>query len=225
MIDVIHDGIYGKLFLPTNCLPARPVIVLGGSGGGLSWSADVAAKLSQAGYAALALAYFRHPGLPANLANIPLEYFENAIRWFTTQPNTDCSQLAVIGASRGAELALLLAATFPEIKAVVGYCPSSVVWGPIGGWRAWKKSAWTYAGKPVPTMRMGSGFAAIQARARNISQWIMRRPIATTPCFEAALHSAAAVQSATIHVERITGPILLISGTDDQLWPSSQMAE
>jgi dienelactone hydrolase len=33
------------------------------------------------------------------------------------------------------------------------------------------------------------------------------------------------VERATIPVERTRGPILLVSGTDDQMWPSSDLAD
>ena len=35
----------------------------------------------------------------------------------------------------------------------------------------------------------------------------------------------AAVRAALIPVERINGPVLLISGTDDRVWPSSTMSD
>jgi dienelactone hydrolase len=41
----------------------------------------------------------------------------------------------------------------------------------------------------------------------------------------AAIEDAQAVRRATIPVERIKGPVLMISGQDDQMWPSSKLAE
>jgi hypothetical protein len=55
------------------------VIVLGGGGGMIDEYKG--AMLASHGYAALNLAHFAQPGLPRGLVNIPLEYFENAIRW------------------------------------------------------------------------------------------------------------------------------------------------
>jgi len=43
--------------------------------------------------------------------------------------------------------------------------------------------------------------------------------------FLASLEDTVAVTRAAIPVERINGGVLLISGRDDQLWPSSQMAD
>jgi dienelactone hydrolase len=43
--------------------------------------------------------------------------------------------------------------------------------------------------------------------------------------YDAALENADAVAAATIPVERIRGPVLLLSAADDRMWPSSRLAE
>ncbi len=74
----------------------------------------------------LALAYFGLENLPPELYEIPLEYLETAIRWMSNQPTVNADRLAVVGGSRGGELALLLGATFPKLRAVVACVPSGV---------------------------------------------------------------------------------------------------
>jgi acetyl esterase/lipase len=122
---VRDDGLVGTFFAPADRTARPGVLVVGGSDGGLS--EGMAALLASHGFAALALAYFRAEHLPPDLTEIPLEYFETAIRWLGRQPSVAAGGLGVVGRSRGGELALLLAATFPEITAVVGYVPSGVV--------------------------------------------------------------------------------------------------
>ena len=100
------DGVVGILFLPPGEGPHPAVLVLHGGGGGMD--EYTGAMLASHGYAALNLAYFSEPGLPRGLVNIPLEYFENAIRWMRAQPWLGDGFLAVWGPSRGGELALLL---------------------------------------------------------------------------------------------------------------------
>lgn len=94
----------------------------------------------------LDLAYFSEPGLPPTLSRIPLEYFERALRWLAAQPGVDSRRVVTFGVSRGGELSLLLASTFPQlVHGAVGYVPSAYAvrspsdFGP----------AWTYRGKPV----------------------------------------------------------------------------
>lgn len=213
-VPVRENGLVGTLFLPRGTSPAPGVMVMGGSGGGLVENS--AALLASHGYAALALAYFAWEGLPAGLVDIPLEYFETAIHWMHGHERVRDEGLAAIGTSRGGELVLLLGATFPQITAVVGYVPSAVVFGGIsreqtGG------AAWTYRGMPLSFVPGRD--APASAETAN------REPIALTPGFLRALEDTAAVERAAIPVEKINGPILLISGQDDQMWPSSLFAD
>jgi dienelactone hydrolase len=180
------------------------------------------AILASRGYAALALGYFRVEGLPRGLVNIPLEYFENAIRWMRAQSWLRDGLLAVWGPSRGGELALLLGATFPEINAVSAWVPSGVVFwalglGEPGDTRP--RAAWTYRGRPLPYLQENNAAAA---RLPIIERG---RPFAYAPFYLSHLLDARAVERATIPVERTRGPILLVSGTDDQMWPSSELAD
>jgi len=182
-------GVVGWLYRPSGSRRRPAVVVVGGSDGGLSpFIEHEAALFATHGYAALALAYFGYAELPPTLSEIPLEYFGNAIRWLQDQPGIDADRLAVVGYSRGGELALLLGATFPEIKAVVSYVGSGIVVSSLDG----ASSAWSLRGEPVP-------------------YWTYA--------------DAASLDAATITVERINGPVLLISGQRDLLWSSFALSE
>ena len=85
------------------------MIVFGGSEGGLN--EYVAATLGSNGFSTLALGYFNFEGLPNQLCEIPLEYFEKAIDWFLEQKSVSSEGAGVIGGSKGGELSLLLGAT------------------------------------------------------------------------------------------------------------------
>jgi dienelactone hydrolase len=188
------------------------VLVVGGSGGGLQET--TAALLASRGFAALALAYFAYEDLPEQLANIPLEYFAAALDWMARHEAIRGDRLGVLGRSRGGELALLLGATFAQFGAVVGCVPSAVLWGALG----MSGAAWTLGGEELPYVHdrlSGEQSAAIFAR----------EPSAATPWYLANLEDPAACEAAAIPVERTRGPILLLSGEDDQMWPSTLMCE
>lgn len=142
-----RDGVVGILFTPPARRTRRPAaVVFGGSEGG-NGGIDAAAMLAAHGYPTLALAYFGAPGLPSQLVNIPLEYFARAVRVLRRAPGVDPARIAVMGGSRGGELALLLAATFPTlIHGAIGLVPSASVYpAPAAELRAW-----TLHGRALP---------------------------------------------------------------------------
>lgn len=67
--------------------------------------------------------------------------------WLGEQEGVAGDRTGIVGASRGGELALLAASLFPEVKAVVGYTPSGIIWEGIGDDGA---PAWTYRGEAFP---------------------------------------------------------------------------
>jgi len=215
--DVREPSIQANLFLPDGRGPFPTVLVLGGSGGGFPDRS--AALFASHGFAAVSLAYFGVDGLPPELRRIPLEYFESALQWIGEHPLLQADRLAVSGTSRGGELALLLASRYPQIHSVVAYVPSSYVWGAISSVEDAGSvddfAAWTAGGRTVPY----AGRVRNDAVAPDEHGVIRLAP--------AYLEYAAAERAgpAVIPVERIGGPVLLISGTDDALWPSAQFGE
>lgn len=213
---VDEAGLKGEFFVPAGDGPFPTVLCVSGSGGGIRGAVETAALLASHGYAALALAYFNYEGRPPYLIEIPLEYFETALSWLAEQPAVDAERLGVLGRSRGGELALLLGATFPALRAVVAVVPSGVVHGGIGEDSA-GRSAWTRHGAPVPFLRD-------QVTPAQDADIFGSEPITLTPRFELNLADRAAVTDALIAVERINGPVLLLSGEADRLWPSTRLA-
>jgi dienelactone hydrolase len=210
--EVRDEGLVASFFHPKEGVHPG-VIVLGGSGGGLA--EDLPALLASHGYAVLSLAYFLMPGLPQELMEIPLEYFARAIAWLKRNPAVRGDLLAVSGASRGGELALLLGATFADLKAVVAYVPSGVVWPGIASSGEPPGSAWSWRGRPVECMVTAAPDSAVWSKA----------PVAITPWFLESMKNRQHLEAAAIAVENINGPVLMFSGTDDQMWPSLNLAD
>ncbi|SFU90230.1 hypothetical protein SAMN05421543_112117 [Alicyclobacillus macrosporangiidus] len=221
MLNITKLDMVGKLFIRNGNAPALGLIVLGGGEGGLASPMTYAALLASHGYPALALAYFRFEHLLPNLREIPLEYFEKAIHWLRHHPACN-GQVVVYGRSKGAELTLLLGSKYPEVAAVIASSPSSVVCigdveqRPTGGYR--KYSSWSVDGRPLPFVPWSDELCAEAERSlrngRGIDQ-VHRR----------ALLEADGIERYEIPVERIHGPILLISSGDDHWWPSTLHCE
>jgi dienelactone hydrolase len=144
-LTVAKQGLAGAYFAPRSGSPGPAVLQLGGSGG--SYGYLPAALLASRGYPTLSLAYFKEPGLPKTLKNIPLEYFAKALRWLAAQPGVDPNRVLVYGASRGGEAALLIGATYPDlVHGVIACTPSADVNGAYPG----PGYAWTFGGQPIP---------------------------------------------------------------------------
>ena len=210
-IAVRERGLVATRFLPPSKTPLPIVVVLGGSSGGLSEGR--AHLLASHGIPALALAYFGCEGLPSTLKKIPLEYFEEALDWLKRHPAIDPERIGLWGTSRGGELALILGALFPDrVKAIAAHVPSSAFYGSLDN----EAAAWTYRGEPLgpnapfPPVIFDPSQGASPARA-----------ICLTPFFLEGMEQEAAFDAARIPVEKIKRPLLLISGQEDQMWPSA----
>jgi dienelactone hydrolase len=161
----------GALLVPDQPGSFPAVVVLHGSEGNLYHSQVIAESLAKKGFMALALCYFGCPQTPEKLQNINLEQVIQAVDYLRNRPDVRPEAIALLGISRGAELALIVGALDPDVHAVISVMGSPWVVGgyPSGG------TAWLYQGRPL------------------------------------SFHN--------IPVEQINGPVLLIHGERDSVWP------
>jgi pimeloyl-ACP methyl ester carboxylesterase len=220
-IPLKDAGLHGILCFPDDGKQHPGVLVMGGSEGGIGLP-DVTVLLASHGFTAVSLSYFGGSGQPATLQNIPLEYFKRAVDWMLTLPEVSSRRIAVFGVSRGTEAALQLAAMSSAIDAVVARSPSFVRWEGISAHGFPGGPAWTLSGKPLPYIpnRVPFWFWTRYFGDRAISE-----PLRQTPLFLYDLSIFGATDSTEIPVENIHGPILLLSGKDDQIWPGDMMAD
>lgn len=206
----------GKLASP---LPA--IILLHGSEGGSSALArETAVRFAQLGYAVFALNYFAWPGsgvsgVPMTLVDIPVEVLATVRIWLMAQPGVDAQTLAVWGASKGAELALVGAAHYPWIHRVVACVPSSVVWSGFGRPPATGEvySSWSIDGEGLPYVPYDNFQDALDRKFS--SAYVHQRSLE-----KASLQQRAA---ARIPVERSDARFLLLAATKDVVWPLATM--
>lgn len=190
------------------------VLVIGGSEGGLSREAKrEAIALQAAGFNALQIAYHCAPGLPNGVTRVPLETFDRALDWLKRRPEVDPKALGVIGYSKGAEAALLVASRRSDVRAVAAGMPSSAVWDAAGIMALMFKgarSSWTEHGGDVPSLPYGS-----MSSDRGDTYGLHAN----------GLKAIAQHPAAIIPVGRINGSMLLVCGDQDKIWPACEMAE
>jgi dienelactone hydrolase len=130
----------------------------------------------------------------------------------------------MLGFSRGAEAALLTASLCPDLTAVVALVPGTLTGGGISGtdFSAMAKPAWTWNGAPLPLLPPPWDPVSMKEAQEAFATG---KPLVATPGIGRVLDAAGdRVNDVAIRVEQIRGPILLMSGADDQLWPSARFA-
>lgn len=190
------------------------LLVLAGSSGRV----DVgrARLFADHGALALALRYFGGPGQSPGICEVPLETLTRAVDWLIAE---GAQRIGVVGLSKGAEAALLLACHDPRVNAVVAISPSSVVWANVGpgldGQVYPYRSSWTWQGAPLPFVPYLDSWQGPSGDGPVAFRALYAESLAANP---------EAADRAAIPVERTRANILLVAGGDDQMWPSLDFA-
>jgi predicted esterase len=194
----------------------QPLIVgLGGSEGGNAWASNYWKKTREEfiekGYAFLAIGYFKTPQSPKLLDKIAIEDVYNAITLATKNSKVNKQLIALIGGSRGADLALLLGSHYRDISCVIAMSSCHVVFP--GHTDHFTTSCFTWQGKELP-------FVPVNEEA---VPFLMKRDLHSA--FSAMLKDTVAEKRAAIPVEKINGAVLILSGKQDELIPATSMAD
>lgn len=192
----------------------QPLIIgLGGSEGGNAWTKDYWKKTRdqfiEKGYAFLAIGYFGCRNTPEILNKIAIDDIYKAIAEAAKNKNINKNKIAVIGGSRGADLALLLGTYYQEITCVIGMSSSHAVFP--GHTQEFNSSCWTFKEKELPYIPVND----------EAITFLIKRDLKGT--FEAMLKDTFSEQKALINVEKINGSVLLLSGTKDEIIPAVEM--
>ena len=216
------DGFHGELFRPVeDKYPGKALICFSGSDGGCEMSKLLASVFQSHGLTTLAIAYVGEEGLPDKFVNVPIDTIEVAAKHLH---NLGYEKVGLWGISKGAELALLAGSLLPEIvNAVISVAPMSTV---CQGFAKEKgivfkpQSSWSFHGKTLPYTpfeqeKFPMGHILWKSlQIKDITMCDLYEPVIQHPNPEAV-----------IQVEKITGPILLISSKMDNMWPSELAAK
>lgn len=206
-IDFEDHGFVAHYYAQSPESLKQPIIVLGGSEGGIP--TRLAQVIADNGFPTLAVAYFKEESLPEELEKIPLEYFEKAKNWLRHK-HPEYNNLTLVGWSKGAELSLLLASQDKAFNRVIAIAPSAVVWaGILKDWQKTPGSSWTREQQALPFVQFNPS-GAVNGLLDLYSQSLANRQDGG---------------KATIKTENIQGNVVLYSGGKDEIWPSNLMAE
>ncbi len=216
------EGLVGYRFRPDTVTRPGKVITLGGSEGNIDYVHSV--YLAQHGFDVYTFYYFGQKGLPKELVEVDLGIVKKMIAYAKNSDTAETTDtpITVLGGSKGAEMALLAAATYPDdIDHLVLYAPSAYVWQGLSKDYRTAKSSWTVDGKPVPYLTNSDLSPSIFASF--FVNGLFNRPMALTPLHAHQLERDDAPDY-LIPMQHVHADVLAFAGEDDDLWPSATMA-
>ncbi|HDS1300626.1 acyl-CoA thioesterase/bile acid-CoA:amino acid N-acyltransferase family protein [Stenotrophomonas maltophilia] len=203
-------GREARLYLPAD-RPARTrgpaLVTLGGAEGGFEGGDQYAAWLASNGYIAVSIAWYRGPGVPKDLIDVPLETVRDAVHWLQRQPGVDPQRVGLLGGSWGGIATMATAVHLPTLRAAV-----------------------SWVGSPAPFRGIARDVAPADFRAvdRSPLSW-QGKPLAWLPYREdvdwgrPGPQWAPALQAAMLPIETIAARTLWVGGGDDRLGDSGVM--
>lgn len=195
----------------------QPLIVaFGGGSGGNDWERnylkDKRDSLLAHGFAVLAIGYFKTENSPGTLDRISLNAIADTILSIARRTSQiDTARIILMGASKGGELALNLASRYSCFKGVIALSTSHVSFPAIT--LSANTSSWMYNDDEV---------TYVPAPFKTIWPALKGDLLGA---FSIMLENTDAVTKAEIKVEKINGPILILSADVDEQWPATKMSE
>lgn len=211
-----EHGFAGKLYDAENGGDKLLIVIQGLKG--LRLPCRYAEFFAGKGYSTLAMAYYGVPGLPDKMRAIPLEIFDYAIARMRKYENGRFKHFGIYGNSKGGGIALLAASQCVFIDLCIAVSATAHIFQGTGGADESKcKSMVSFYKRDFPYIPNKGKMGAFIRRCRQegnirllylIEEWEKRGNADTV-----------------IPVEKIRGPILLMSATHDESVPGKQDAE
>ncbi|MCA6414306.1 MAG: hypothetical protein IM589_01225, partial [Cytophagales bacterium] len=195
----------------------QPLIVaFGGGSGGNDWERNYLKNKRDSilahGFAVLAIGYFKTENSPGSLDRISLNAITDTILSIAKRiPQIDTARIILMGASKGGELVLNLASRYSCFKGVIALSTSHISFPAItisantSSWMHNEREV-TYVPAPFKTL-----WPALKGDLLG--------------AFSMMLENTEAVTKAEIEVEKINGPIFILSAEQDEQWPAKEMSE
>ncbi len=219
-VKVVKDkSVNGIHLIPDNIKHPGVVITYGGSEGSPNYKQAV--EIAKQGYETYALFFFGMTDQKKSLLKVPLDSFKQTLDYVNNNSKNP-KPLTILGGSKGAEYALLLAGKYPEINNLILFAPASYVTQGLDN--SCEGSSWTYDGKELPYLKfkdsgMSAGFGLFKSM-------LFKEPIVYKKVYEGIFKNSKEddKKKAYINIKNYTANILLFAGDDDMMWQSAEMA-
>lgn len=195
------------------------IVVYGGSEGSPDYSR--AEQLADDGYEVLSLFFFGQPNQKPTLANVPLEQFDEVTDYIdkniedaSEEGGDDAGPVTVIGTSKGAEFAELLAARGYPVDNLVAFAPAHYSYSGLDFASGQELPSFTDRGETVGYASFRD--SSISAGAKMLWDMSTSYPVSYRATYEGAAGNAA--DDARIDLGDFGGNVLLFGGEDDQMW-------
>lgn len=222
MESVIHCTLENEGFIahyyPGTKETNKAIIAVGGASCDEKMSIAMSGFLRKEGYNVLVLGFYLWKGLSKNLAAVPIEYTENAVKWLKEKQGIE--KIAMTGASTGGGYTLICASYIPEITCIIPVVPFDYVMeGTNPSNKRMHCAVYTYRGENVPYTEapmLDEGMLNWFHMARKAEGYGLRRFMR----FGYDYMSECLNLESRIKVENCNADILFLAVKDDDCWPS-----
>lgn len=196
----------------------KAIISVGGASCDEKLSIAMSNYLRKEGYNVLVLGFYLWKGLSKNLAEVPIEYAEKAVKWLKEKQGIE--KIAMTGASTGGGYTLVCASYIPDITCIIPVVPFDYVMeGTTPSNKRMHCSVYTWRGENVPYTEapmLDEGMLNWFGMARKAKGYGLRRFMR----FGYDYMSEYLNPESRIKVENCNADILFLAVKDDDCWPS-----
>jgi len=214
-----QHGFVGEYY-QGNSKDDRAIISVGGASCNKKTSRFMAKHLIDSGFNVLVLSFYYWGGLSKELASVPVDYCEKAVKWLRKEKGI--KKVGMTGPSTGGGYTLLCASLIPEITAICPVVPFDyVIEGTTKNNKRKYCSVYTFHGKDVPytpseLLDMGMKEwlkRAKQAKGYGVKRFMRYGYDQLTPFL---------TEESRIKIENAHASILLFAAKNDDCWPSDE---
>lgn len=198
--------------------PDKAIICVGGASCDEKTSIAMSGFIRRAGYNVLVLGFYMWKGMSKDLAAVPADYAERAVKWLKERKGI--KKIAMTGASTGAGYTLVCASLIPEISCVIPVVPfDHVMEGTTSGFKRLGRSVYTWHGKDLPYSPwtiIDKGMLRILAGAISNKRYGLAR------FMRYGYDHVPLLESSRIPVENMHAEMLFLAVKNDDGWPSDE---